>query len=167
MGGSRRWLAVGDLGGLWIAWTSGAPLSRSSRSTALTGASDINTWANYSGDRNVGGVEREGNGVFFFSPSQIAAFTNTANFPAAGFIGSSGRNAFRGPRFMNVDLSLVKKFRLTEKTAVSFRAEAYNLFNNPNFAAPGFNINTPQTLGQITSTVSNPRFMQMALRFDF
>ncbi len=153
-----------DLGGLWT-WTSGTPITLSSGRD--TGPADVTTWANYSGDRSVGGVEREGNGVFFFSPSQIAAFTNTANFPAAGFIGSSGRNAFRGPRFMDVDLSLVKKFRITEKTAVSFRAEAYNLFNNPNFAAPGFNINTPQTLGQITSTVSNPRFMQMALRFDF
>jgi hypothetical protein len=153
-----------DLGGLWT-WTSGTPITLSSG--RATGPADVNTWANYSGDRSVGGVERQGNGVFFFNPSQISTFTNTANFPAAGFIGSSGRNAFRGPRFMDVDLSLVKKFRLTEKTAVSFRAEAYNLFNNPNFAAPGFNISTPQTFGQITATVSNPRFMQMALRFDF
>jgi hypothetical protein len=50
---------------------------------------------------------------------------------------------------------------------VSFRAEAYNLVNQVNFAAPGFNISTPQTFGQITATVSNPRFMQGALRFDF
>ena len=153
-----------DLGGLWT-WTSGAPITLSSG--RATGPADVNTWADYSGDRNVGGVIRQGNGVFFFTPAQIAAFTNVANFPVAGSIGTAGRNTFRGPRFMDVDLSMVKKFRVTEKTAVSFRAEAYNLFNNPNFAAPGFNINTPQTFGQITATVSNPRFMQGALRFDF
>jgi hypothetical protein len=153
-----------DLGGLWT-WTSGAPLTLSSG--RATGPADVNTWADYSGSRSIGGVEREGNGVFFFSPSQIASITNPSNFPAAGFIGSAGRNTFRGPRFMDIDLSLVKKFLITEKTSVSFRAEAYNLVNEVNFAAPGLNINTPQTFGQITSTVSNPRFMQMALRFDF
>ncbi len=153
-----------DLGGLWT-WTSGAPLTLSSG--RATGPADVNTWADYSGSRNIGGVEREGNGVFFFSPSQIATITNVANFPVAGSIGTAGRNTFRGPRFMDIDLSLVKKFRITEKTAVSFRAEAYNLVNQVNFGAPGFSISTPQTFGQITSTVSNPRFMQMALRFDF
>ncbi len=153
-----------DLGGLW-SWNSGSPMTLSSG--RATGPADVNTWANFSGDRNEGGILRQGNGVFYFDPTEIAAFTNTANFPVAGSIGSAGRNTFRGPRFFNVDVSLVKKFRVTEKTAVSFRAEAYNVFNNVNFANPGFNINTPATFGQITSTVANPRFMQMALRFDF
>lgn len=153
-----------DVGGLWV-WTSGTPLTLSSGRE--TGPAAVNTWADWSGSRNVGDVTRQGNGVFFFSPSQIAAFTNTANFPAAGSIGTAGRNTFRGPRYFNIDMSLVKRFRVTEKTSISFRAEAYNLINNPNFAAPGFNINTPQTFGQITATVSNPRFMQGALRFDF
>lgn len=153
-----------DLGGLWT-WTSGPPLTLSSG--RMTGPADVNTWANYSGDRNIGSVSEQNNGVFFFTPAQIAALTNPANFPAAGSIGTAGRNTFRGPRFFDIDLSLVKKFRITEKTAVSFRAEAYNLINNPNFAAPGFNISTPQTFGALTSSVSNPRFMQMALRFDF
>jgi hypothetical protein len=35
-----------------------------------------------------------------------------------------------------VDLSLVKRFRFTERESLAFRAEAYNLFNNPNFRNP-------------------------------
>jgi hypothetical protein len=35
-------------------------------------------------------------------------------------------------------------------------AQFFNLFNHPNFAAPGHDINNPATLGAITSTVSTP-----------
>ena len=56
----------------------------------------------------------------------------------AGDIGNSGRNSFRGPRFFSIDMSLVKRFAITEKHALVFRAEAYNLINNVNFANPGF-----------------------------
>jgi hypothetical protein len=35
-------------------------------------------------------------------------------------------------------------------------AQFFNLFNHPNFAAPGHDINNPATLGAITSTVNTP-----------
>jgi hypothetical protein len=75
---------------------------------------------------------RRGDGVYWFNPDEIGRFS----FPVAGEIGSSGRNAFRGPRYFNADLSLVKRFRLAENGAVTLRAEFYSLFNNVNFAAP-------------------------------
>jgi hypothetical protein len=114
-------------------------------------------------------VERFGGGVRFFTADQFALFSA----PAAGSIGSSGRNTFRGPGFFNTDLSLVKKFRLLETMAVTFRAEAYNLFNTVNFSTPGVNIQTPATFGIISSTPtgasnqSGARILQGALRFDF
>jgi hypothetical protein len=108
-------------------------------------------------------VIRRGDGVYWLTADEVNRFF----YPAAGEIGTSGRNAFRGPRFFNVDVSLVKKFRITERHAVSFRAEAYNLFNNSNFAAPNTNLATPASYGKIASTVGNPRIVQMALRFDF
>jgi hypothetical protein len=46
--------------------------------------------------------------------------------------GNLPRNAVTGPGFYNTDLSLIKKTRLGGAT-VEFRAEAYNLFNHPNF----------------------------------
>jgi hypothetical protein len=120
-------------------------------------------------------VDRRGSGVFWFTPAQVSGFT----FPASGEIGTSGRNAFRGPRFFNVDTSLVKRFRFKERGATSLRAEAYNVFNNPNFANPDSTLLNPASFGRISATVSGtpgapaggtsggPRILQLALRYEF
>jgi len=151
--------AVGSL----VLWQSGTPFTIGS--TRATGAANFTTWANYSGDRTIGKVERRGNGVFFWDPSLASQFT----FPVAGEFGSSGRNSFRGPRFFSTDLSLVKRFGMPwgEQHRVSFRAEMYNAFNNANFGNPGVNITTPATFGQISAIAGTQRLMQMALRYDF
>jgi hypothetical protein len=164
-GGMPGWLdhiaggwEIGTLG----FWTSGPVMTVSSG--LATGPAPIATWANYAGDRNIGAVTRFGGGVRFFSAEQAAQFS----VPAAGFVGTSGRNTFRGPRFFNTDVSLVKRFRVSgERTFVTFRAEGYNIFNNANFAAPGLNLQTPPTFGIIAATTGNPRILQFALRFDF
>jgi hypothetical protein len=58
-----------------------------------------------------------------------------------------------GPGFFDTDLSLVKRIRVVgERTFLTFRAEAYNLFNTVNFNPPGVNLQTPQTFGVISST---------------
>jgi hypothetical protein len=88
-----------------------------------TAGANVATFADYSGDRNIGRVERRGDGVYFFTAEDIRRFS----FPAAGEIGTAGRNTFRGPRFFNIDLSLGKRFRIKERQDLSFRAEAYNL----------------------------------------
>jgi hypothetical protein len=171
-----RWLhslADGwDLGVLTI-WESGTVFFV--RSGLQTAATSAQTLANFTGDRNLGAVDRRGDGVYWFSPEQVARFSA----PAAGEIGNSGRNAFRGPRLFNTDLSLSKRFKINERHAVLFRAEAYNLFNNVNFANPGANLATPAALGRISSTVQGqpgaplgepfggPRVLQLAARWEF
>ena len=165
-----------ELGSLGIV-TSGQPLSISSG--VLTGpntvafgplASNLGALADYSGtDRSIGGIERFGGGVRYFNAAQLALFS----VPVAGSSGNGGRNTFRGPGFFNTDMSLVKKFRITEKLAATFRAEAYNLLNTVNFSAPSVNLQTPQTFGIIASTPtgasnqSGARILQGALRIDF
>jgi hypothetical protein len=147
--------------GLLGIWTSGPTLTISSG--VPTGPANINSWADYSGDRHIGSVQRTGSGVIYFTPDHLSKF----GLPAAGSIGTSGRNAFRGPRFFNKDISMVKRFRIMEGHSVSFRAEMYNMFNNVNFAAPAVNLQTPQTFGRISATTGSARVMQMALRYDF
>jgi hypothetical protein len=150
-----------DLGVLGV-WQSGGVFTVSSG--RRTAGSTATTWANYSGDRNIGEVQRQGNGVIWFTPEQVAAF----GFPGAGQIGTSGRNGFRGPRYFNLDTSIVKRFPMPfERHFVQFRAEMYNTFNNTNFGNPGTSIVTPASFGRISSTVGNARIMQMALRYDF
>jgi hypothetical protein len=149
-----------DLGVLNI-WESGATMTMSSGRQTV--GSTATTWANYSGDRHIGRVDRRGNGVFWLNADEISRFS----FAGAGQIGTSGRNAFRGPRYFNIDLSLVKSFRIHESHRVALRWEFYNLFNNPNFANPGNSLVTPASFGRISAMTGGPRIMQVALRYDF
>ena len=61
-----------------------------------------------------------------------AAFTD----PALGTFGSSRRNAYFGPGYSDVDLSVFKDTRIKERVTVQFRAEMFNLFNRVNYAPP-------------------------------
>jgi len=100
--------------------------------------------------------------MFADPTAALSAFT--------GPIGLQGptRNNLRGPRFSNTNLSLNKHFTIKEAYALEFRAEAYNVFNQVNFALPTnsvADINAPN-FGAITSD-AGPRTMQFSLRFDF
>jgi hypothetical protein len=50
-----------------------------------------------------------------------------------GTIGSSGRDTIPNPNSFNMDFSLVKNTKLTERTSVQIRAEFFNVLNHPNF----------------------------------
>jgi hypothetical protein len=75
-------------------------------------------------------------------------------------------NGVRGDGIKNFDLSLIKHFRIREQMNVEFRAEMFNIFNRPQFAIPDIKFGSA-TFGRITSTVGPPRYMQMALKFNF
>ena len=154
-----------DLGGLWI-WESGAAITAGSG--RFTNVSyNTASWLNYSGTRDIGTVSRKVDnydGVYFFDPNvNFSKFT----YPGMADYGNAGRNTFRGPRFFNVDASLVKTFALTERKRMIFRAEAYNLLNNVNFGNPSFSLTNAQSFGKISNVVSNPRLLQGALRFEW
>ena len=152
-----------NVGELWIQ-ESGSPFTVSSG--FATGAGTGARFANFSGSRNTDGITTSplGPGVYYFTPAEIANFSE----PAAGTYGTSGRNTFRGPQFFNVDSSLVKRFQLKDKKTLTFRAEAYNLFNNVDFANPSVTLSGSQVaFGRISGVVNNPRILQLALRFDF
>jgi len=67
--------------------------------------------------------------------------------------GNIPRNSFRGPRFSDGDLSVLKSFKTTERGPVlTFGANAFNVFNHPNFANPMGILNNG-AFGTIISTV--------------
>ena len=59
--------------------------------------------------------------------------------PGRGFLGNSGRNAFRGPGLFSVDVSLSRSVplsRLGESGRLTFRADIFNLLNHANLNDP-------------------------------
>ena len=64
--------------------------------------------------------------------------------------GNLGRNTFRGPSFDNQSVTLIKKFALTERMALDFRGQFFNLLNHRNFGNPVSNMSSP-SFGQNTS----------------
>lgn len=51
-------------------------------------------------------------------------------------------NALRGFGAWQQDLAIRRAFKLSEKISLQFRAEAFNLFNHPNFSPPANNISS-------------------------
>jgi len=56
--------------------------------------------------------------------------------PAYGSFGTMGRNPWRDGGFRNVDASVSKNIKITERFSAQFRAEVFNLFNHPDFVNP-------------------------------
>ncbi len=80
--------------------------------------------------------------------------------------GNSGINPLHTDGLQQLDSSLFKTFRLTERVNMQFRADAFNTFNHPNFAAPDAVVGDPSE-GQIFSTSVDNRRMQFGLRLFF
>jgi hypothetical protein len=101
------------------------------------------------------------------SNSTTLQWFNTAAFafPPPGTFGNAGRNILDGPGFQNVNASLLKNTRITERVNLQFRAEAFNLFNHPNFNLPDNFLGSP-TFGRITSA-RDPRHIQFGLKLLF
>jgi hypothetical protein len=78
---------------------------------------------------------------------------NTAAFqdPALGTYGTSGRGAYRNPGFQDVDLSVFKNTKITERFTLQLRAEMFNLVNHINLAPAG-QPSTSDSGGTIGST---------------
>jgi len=100
---------------------------------------------------------------------------------AQGRQGTLGRNVMRGFGVKQLDLSLRRRFQILESVALSFRADAFNLFNTPNFANPN-GVLTNSNFGRSTAILSSqlggfglnplfqaggPRSIQLGLKLEF
>jgi hypothetical protein len=100
-----------------------------------------------------------------------------AALPLGFFQGNVGRNVLRTPGVASLDATLNKTTKvkwLGESGAIEFHAEFYNLLNRPNFGIPSLSVFSrtgafqPAAVSQqITSTRSNSRQIQLALRIQF
>ena len=102
-----------------------------------------------------------------FAPAQRtpAKFFNTAAFQTAPqfVIGSATRNPVRGPAYRDLDIALVKHTRIGDRMDVELRGELFDVLNTPEFAQPSGSFGSA-AFGSITSTVTDPRVAQFAIR---
>ncbi len=84
--------------------------------------------------------------------------------------GNSGRNILDGPGLINLNLALMKNFRIKEQRNLQFRFDVFNVLNRANFLLPDnfFNALTGGTItGVHQGGRGGPRVMQVALKYDF
>jgi hypothetical protein len=87
--------------------------------------------------------------------------------PADGSFGSAGIGTERAPGYFSMDASIGKKFNITEKSYLDFRAEFFNALNHVSWSPPGRTITDPANFGVITSQVQDPRAIQFGLKYIF
>jgi hypothetical protein len=118
----------------------------------------------------------------------ISHWINPAAFslPAVGTWGNAGRNLLTGPALWQDDSAVEKNFRITERNNVTFRAEAFNIFNRAQYGQPSSSLSVttnsgartltvPASFGTITSTVNSaglvgtgtPRVLEFSLRITY
>jgi len=95
-------------------------------------------------------------------------FFNTAAFSPAGTytLGNASRNPVRGPAYRDGDIALLKHTAIGERVNAEFRAEIFNLTNTPAFSQPNGSYGST-AFGSISSTATDPRVVQLALRFSY
>jgi hypothetical protein len=82
----------------------------------------------------------------YFDPSSFARVTTS------GVLGNAGRNIVRGPGYFNLDTSLYRDFKITERLTFQLQASAFGVTNTPHFNTPTSDRNS-STFGQITSSL--------------
>lgn len=87
--------------------------------------------------------------------------------PTSTAFGNAGIGTERAPTYFSMDMSIGKRFNVTERQYFEFRAESFNLLNHVSWAPPGRNISNIGTFGAITDQVQAPRNIQFALKYIF
>jgi hypothetical protein len=102
--------------------------------------------------------------------SRMNDYFNLSAFgtPAPFTYGNTGRLLpyLRGPRAVQLDMSLFKEIPIYERLHLQFRAEIFNILNHPQFDNPNTVIGTPQA-GTIVDQVNSSRDIQLALKLVF
>ena len=142
---------------------SGSPLNITAIDTSLNAPRNKNR-PNVNGPVNI--IGNAGLGQFWFDKSAFS-------LAPANTIGNVGRNVLHGPHLFDIDGSVFRKFNITERLKMEFRAESFNASNTPWFDKPNTNIGDA-AFGQVTTAqgtqsvkVNMNRSFQASLRIAF
>lgn len=115
-----------------------------------------------------------------FNPAKFVQWFNPSCYALQTFgtLGNVGRDSLWGPNFINLDFSVIKDTKVTEKLSAQFRAEFFNILNRTNLGQPvnGLftgnvfipgNVSPNPTAGEILSTAGSSRQIQFAVKLNF
>jgi hypothetical protein len=165
VGKSHRFNPGGAFGAFARDWSvngilslnAGMPFTVTATDRTSTGPGHI-TRANCNGDAQPSGFDRT-----------LDRWFDTSMFsePPAFTFGTCGQGTVRGPGSKSMNLSLFRRFPLKGDRRLEFRVEGFNVFNWVNYGFPGMNVSNPTTFGRITSSLGDPRELQLALKLYF
>jgi hypothetical protein len=192
LNGFTHWSTGAPLSIMSNRYTTGSPLGASTSLISETPVLENMTVAQLKNDI---GVYRTGTGVYFINPNSglvtINGASSTATFctpgqtspcwgePAPGGYGNLPYNGFSGPHFFDQDLSIAKETLLWERLHFRIALEAFDVFNNANFAysttaGTGNTSTDSTTFGQLSSTFDTARgggvtsrIVQWSMKFVF
>ena len=145
-----------QLSGIFSA-QSGTPINFTANGAALRAPGNTQR-PNISADPAVFG--NIGPGTLYFDTSVFSA-------PAANTFGNMKRNdSIRGPGYTNLDGTMIKRFRFTERIGGEIRVDALNVTNSPNFNNPDGAFGSP-TFGQVNTTIGGERLVRFGARVTF
>lgn len=172
---------------LWRGWTlSGSLFTRSGLPLTVTDGNATSTLqANNFGANSVIFANQLGPGqsgsCVIDKQCLVASDFSASTATPTGF-GNQTRNQFRGPKFFDTDLSIIKNTQLPgwEKGQLGIGVQFFNLFNHPNFDQPVGDVGN-SSFGTIINTVSvptsilgsflggdaSPRIIQITARLTF
>ena len=164
VGPGKRWFANGVTSQVVGGWTvgavsivqSGAPFTVTTNTNNTNAFSAGNQRANVLRDPVLASDVRNEKRWF-----DITAFAQ----PAAYTFGNGARDNMRGPGFVNLDMSILRNFRLRESMTLQFRGEFLNALNHTNLGLPGAAFGSA-AFGQI-SAAKAARVMQIGIKLRF
>ena len=168
-GPGKTWLRSGLAGNILGNWQvngvltamTGTPFSITASGNTLNAPGNTQT-ANQVGPFNV--LNGVGPNSPWFDATSFATPTGT------GVFGNTGRNAFTGPGFFNLDASLFKNITFRERYKLELRGEAFSITNTPHFSNPGNSLTSTSNFGYVTGTLANDgggRVLQLGAKFQF
>jgi hypothetical protein len=176
--GSNMNRALDLIAGGWQA--NGILTFRTGQPATVNGTSCHGVWskclpdyaAGYTGNGNTAPAGGRTPNLWFDTTAYAVAYSNQATGVATG--GNVGLQTMTGPGTKTLDFSMFKNFRITERFALQYRAEAINVGNYVIFNQPDLSLGDSKALGgngnfgRITSSVAGTeRHIQMSLRLTF
>ena len=150
-----------------VTWRTGYPFSANTGSFPTAFTLDAPAVLNGSVSQLQPGLHTDSSGSLQYF-KDLNTTLNALSFPFAGNVGN--RNVFRGPQFFNLDMGIAKTIKMpfSEKQSLRFQADAFNSLNHPSFNGPSsVSLSSLGTFGEVTSTASTARVLQVSLKYAF